>query len=152
MNKEVTVYENSPSSTLIKSLEAPALDPVILALANEHLAGKDYEELSREFGVNKDVVTQILNKKEVKSYIDTVFLNQGYLNRQKLSNLINQVVEAKVVDALESGEWSKKDLLDWLKFVQTISVETQGKEKGPQVQVNVQNNYMKLMKELFSDN
>ena len=39
--------------TLNKTLEAPALDPVVLALANDYLSGKGVTELADEYGISE---------------------------------------------------------------------------------------------------
>ena len=127
---------------LNKTLEAPALDPVVLALANDYLSGKGVNEIADEYGISEDRVTSVIEKKEVKNYI-------GYLNRIKRINLINSVIDQKIQEAVETGIYSKKDLLDWMKHLQ--EVETSLKPKASQgLQVAVQiNNYDKLMKDLM---
>ena len=102
---------------LNRSLEAPPLDPVMLALANDYLSGKAIDELADEYGISEDRVTSVIEKKEVKNYIDSVFATQGYLNRIKRINLINSVIDQKIQEAVETGIYSKKDLLDWMKHL-----------------------------------
>ena len=80
---------------LNRTLEIPPLDPVVLALANDYLSGKGVEEIAEEYGIAEDRVTAVIEKKEVKNYIDSVFSTQGYLNRIKRINLINQVIDPK---------------------------------------------------------
>ena len=105
---------------LNKSLDAPPLDPVLLSIANDYLAGHDVSKLSEEYGISEDRVTAVVEKKEVKNYIDSVFATQGYLNRIKRINLINRVIDQKMEEAMETGIYSKKDLLDWMKHLQDI--------------------------------
>ena len=105
---------------LNRTLEAPALDPVVLALANDYLSGKGVGEIADEYGISEDRVTAVIEKKEVKNYIDSVFATQGYLNRIKRINLINQVIDQKIAEAVETGIYSKKDLLDWMKHLQEV--------------------------------
>ena len=134
---------------LNKTLEAPALDPVVLALANDYLSGKGVTELADEYGISEDRVTSVIEKKEVKNYIDSVFATQGYLNRIKRINLINQVIDQKIQEAVETGIYSKKDLLDWMKHLQEVETSLKPKSaQGPQVAIQV-NNYDKLMKDLM---
>ena len=52
---------------LNRSLEAPPLDPVMLALANDYLSGKGIDELADEYGISEDRVTSVIEKKEVKN-------------------------------------------------------------------------------------
>jgi len=148
---DVVVYEpDNIATALTKSLEAPPIDPVMLSIANDVLAGKAVPDIAESVGIGVDLVAQILEKKEVKSYMDTVMFNQGYANRSKRLALINTVIEGKIQDALETGVWSKKDLLDWLKHLNDLEAAMRPKEKGPLVALQV-NNYDTLMKDLLTD-
>ena len=133
---------------LNRSLEAPPLDPVVLALANDYLSGKGVVEIADEYGITEDRVTAVIEKKEVKNYIDSVFATQGYLNRIKRINLINQVIDQKIQEAVETGIYSKKDLLDWMKHLQEVEKDLKPKQQGPAVAVQI-NNYDKLMRDLM---
>jgi hypothetical protein len=141
----------SPSTTveaLNRTLEAPALDPVILAIANDYLSGKDVEAISEEYGISRDRVISVVEKREVKAYIDGVYATQGYLNRGKRIDIINRVIDNKLEEALETGIFSKKDLLDWMKHLNELENSIKPVEKGPKVAVQV-NNYSKLMEDLL---
>lgn len=143
--------KTSPTTTveaLNRTLEAPALDPVVLALANDYLSGKSIQEIAEEYCISEDRVTTVLEKREVKSYVDSVFATQGYLNRVKRISLINAVIDSKLQEAVESGIYSKKDLLDWMKHLQEVETALKPKDRGPAVAVQI-NNYDKLMKDLL---
>ena len=145
----MTTKVTTTVDALNKTLEAPALDPVVLALANDYLSGKGVEEIASEYGISEDRVTAVIEKKEVKNYIDSVFATQGYLNRIKRINLINQVIDQKIQEAVETGIYSKKDLLDWMKHLQEVETSLKPKQsQGPAVAVQI-NNYDKLMKDLM---
>lgn len=133
---------------LNRGLEAPPLDPVMLALANDYLSGKSILEIADEYGISEDRVTSVIEQKEVKNYVDSVFATQGYLNRIKRINLINSVIDQKIQEAVETGIYSKKDLLDWMKHLQEVETSLKPKQTGPQVAVQI-NNYDKLMKDLM---
>lgn len=142
----------SPSTTidaLNKTLETPALDPVILAIANDYLSGKSVEDIAEEYSISRDRVTSVLDKREVKSYVDGVYATQGYLNRVKRLAIINKVIDEKLQEALETGVYSKKDLLDWMKHLNELETAVKPKEKTPAVAVQV-NNYETLVKDLLS--
>lgn len=130
------------------SLETPPLDPVVLALANDYLAGRSISEIADDYGITQDRVTAVLEKREVRAYVDNVFATQGYLNRIKRMQIINAVIDQKMTEALETGIYSKKDLLDWMKHLNEVEASVKPKEKGPAVAVQI-NNYDKLMKDLF---
>ena len=132
-----------------KTLEAPELDPVILGIANEHIQGRSHQEIADTFGTSQDRVAQVLDRREVKQYVDQVYLSQGYLNRFKRLDLINQVIQQKVEEALVGGgEISKKDLLEWLRLLQEMDKSARPQQKGPTVAVQV-NNYDSLMRDLM---
>ena len=139
----------STTDAINRSLDTPALDPVFLSIANDYLAGKSISSLADDYGLPADRITSVIEKKEVKSYIDTVYATQGYLNRVKRIDLINQVIEQKMADALETGVLSKKDLLDWLKLLNDMEASAKPKVTGPAVAIQV-NNYEKLMKDLVN--
>jgi len=141
----------SPTTTvdaLNKTLDAPALDPVLLSIANDYLSGKSIPDIADEYGISPDRVTSVVEKREVKTYIDNVYATQGYLNRGKRIALINAVIEQKLQDALETGIYSKKDLLEWLKHLADVEATLKPVQKGPAVAIQV-NNYDKLMQDLL---
>ena len=150
MTQEVLAPKHDVDA-LNKSLETPKLDPVLLAIANDYLAGEGVDKISKEYGVSQDRVTAVLDKDDVRKYIDNVYVTQGYLNRVRRMALVNQVIEQKVQDALESGVWSKRDLLDWMKHLNELEETAKPKKASPQVAVQI-NNYDKLMKDLFNGN
>jgi len=132
-----------------KSLETPALDPVFLSIANDYLQGKEIVEMAEDYGLPADRITAVLEKKEVKMYIDNVYLTQGYLHRLKRLAIINKVIDQKMDEALETGIYSKKDLLEWLKLLGDMENTAKPKQTGPAVAIQV-NNYERLMKDLIN--
>jgi hypothetical protein len=146
MGKEIII---STTDAINRSLDTPALDPVFLSIANDYLAGKTISSIADEYGLPADRITSVIEKKEVKTYIDSVYATQGYLNRVKRINIINQVIEQKMADALETGVFSKKDLLDWMKLLNDMEGQAKPKQTGPAVAIQV-NNYEKLMKDLVN--
>ena len=104
------------------------------------------DEIAEEYGF-RDCVTAVIEKKEVKSYIDSVFATQGYLNRIKRINLINSVIDQKIQEAVETGIYSKRpSRLDETSSRGRAVAEAQ--TQGPAVAVQI-NNYDKLMKDLM---
>ena len=134
---------------LNKSLETPALDPVLLSIANDYLEGREVKQIAVDYGISEDRVTSVIEKDEVKKYVDNVYVTQGYLNRVRRLGLVNKVIEQKIEDAMESGVWSKRDLLDWMKHLHELEESTKPKKTGPAVAEQI-NNYDKLMKDLMN--
>lgn len=136
------------AETINKSLDAPQLDPVLLRIANDHLAGDDVVTIASRYGVAPDRITNALDKADVKRYIDKTFETQGYMSRHKRLQIINKVIDSKLEEAAETGLYTKKDLLDWVKVVNEMDKTT---NKSTNVQVNQQNNIVNLVTDLFND-
>lgn len=145
-NNQITTA-STPSEVLNKSLEAPAIDPIMLMIANDHIAGLSIDEISDKYKVTQDRVVAVLDRKEVSKYIDKQFAQQGFVHRMKRMQLINRVIEEKIMEAEDSEVWTKKDLLDWLKLAKEEETSLMPKKDGPAVAVQV-NNFDKLMDEL----
>ena len=145
MSTDLQTYLGSINS----QLDTPQVDPLFLGIANKFLAGETVSAIATEYRLPDDRVTSILEKREVKSYIDGVYTSQGYMNRMKRLELINRVVEAKVQEAILTDEFSKKDLLDWMKLLNDMEAQAKPKASGPAIAVQV-NNYDRLMKDLIN--
>ena len=59
---------------LNKSLETPALDPVLLSIANDYLEGREVKQIAVDYGISEDRVTSVIEKDEVKKYVDNVYV------------------------------------------------------------------------------
>jgi hypothetical protein len=147
MNTPVTYSDN-----LNAALEGPELDPQHLVIANEMLSGKSITQISELTGLSCDQVTAVAERGEIKRYVDAVYMSQGYLNRVRRMNVINQVIDEKLREAAETGVFSKRDLLDWLKLLNDMDRDARPKAPTTAVQVNNQtNNYSSLMQDLLGD-
>lgn len=146
MKKEVVTY----SDNLNTSIEAPEVDPKHLILANELLSGKSIPQIAEEYGLTNDQVTAVVDRSEVKRYVDSVYMSQGYLHRSRRLKIINEVIDEKMAEARETGVFSKRDLLEWLKLLNDMERDSRPKTPTTAVQVNNQtNNYSTLMQDLF---
>ena len=147
MNTPVTYSDN-----LNAALEGPELDPQHLVIANEMLSGKSITQISELTGLSCDQVTAVAERGEIKRYVDAVYMSQGYLNRVRRMNVINQVIDEKLREAAETGVFSKRDLLDWLKLLNDMDRDARPKAPTTAVQVNNQTiNYSSLMQDLLGD-
>jgi len=140
-------------------MEEFKIGPEDLSVLNTYLSCTDIDMTANELGIPRQQIAQILNKREVKKVIDTVFLEQGYLNRFRLQDVLNTIVKEKIEEAEESGIYTNKDLLDILQFVHKINVEerklSNDREKidKPANQTNIQvndygSNYMDLLEKI----
>ncbi len=140
-----------PEQELIKSLEGKPLDPILLGVANEYLKGTSVIDIAEQFSTSGDVIISVLDKKDVKSYIEGVYMTQGYMDRFRKLAIINTVIEEKLKEAMETGTHSKKDLFDWIKLATQMESDMRPKQQpGVAVQINNNTNYHKVMTELLT--
>ena len=139
------------------SLELPQeqykLAPEALLIAETYLACLDIDETAQQLGVSTPEISQFLNKKEVKRFIDTIFLEKGYANKFKLQRLLDTIIESKLEEAEESGVFTNKDLLDVLKLQSDITKDIRKTTEDTQPQqtnIQVNNNLSGLLEKLVN--
>ena len=126
-------------------------------IANAWLMYGDVETTAEQMQIPRHEVVRVLQTAEVKRYIDGVYLDMGYRNKNKLGNLLDKMIDAKLADAEESGIYTSKDLLELIAMAHKMRMDEikANKEAGPgvAVQVNTNNfgdsNYGKLMHRLI---
>lgn len=131
--------------------------PENLEVANAYLSTGSAQLAAANLGVPLDNVYHILEKSDVKSYLNSVYLDQGYRNRFRLAELLDEIIESKLEEARTSEQYSSKDLVDIIALAHKISNDHNAK---PTMQQNVQinngpygeGNYGKLMEKLLGDN
>jgi predicted transcriptional regulator len=116
--------------------------PESLEVANTYLATGSITQTATLLGITPSEVSLYLDKREVKEYVDNVFLDQGYRNRGKLFALMEEIIESKLEEARESEVYTSKDLLDVLAQYHKMRQDEikNAKPSQPLHQVNVQNN------------
>lgn len=130
------------------------LEPESFDIANAYLKYGSSDEVSNQLGVPKHKVVEILQSPSVKSYIDGVYLDQGYRNRDKIGALLDKIIDKKLEEAEESGEYTSKDLVDLITLAHKMRIEEMKAQKKEQsTTVNVANfgqdsHYGKLMEKL----
>ena len=146
--------------------EITTISPEGLEVANSYLQFGNIRGVVEQLGVQENKVAEILNKREVKKYIDTVYLDIGYRNKNNIASLLDEMIANKLEEAQVSGVYSSKDLADLLQMahkmrMDEIKAQTElEKAQGTQVknQTNVQineglpfgqGNYGKLMEKLI---
>ena len=99
------------------------MSPEGLEIANKYLTSGSVEDVSSELNVSKDIVGSTLSKREVKHYIDTVYMDIGYRNRFKLGQTLDTIIDKKMEEAEESEMYSSKDIADLLNLAHKIRMD-----------------------------
>jgi len=144
------------------------MSPEGLEIANAYLAKGNIPDVCTALGVSENEVSEVLNKREIKQYIDTVFLDTGYRNRFKISETLDMLIEKKLEEADETEIYTTKDMADLLQMahkmrIEELKAQTEMEKAKAQVvktQVNIQDNsgspfgqgnYGELIKKLMKD-
>lgn len=150
------VPTNTPAETL-------RISPEGLEVANAYLQLQDLQKVATELDMPVDMVTSMLAKREVKTYIDNVFMNVGFNNQFKLRSAMDALIGQKFEELQEAGVGSGKDIADLLALSHKMTIETLDrqialeklKSESVKNQVNVQVNefgsgaYGNLMEKLL---
>jgi phage terminase small subunit len=64
-----------------------------------------------------------LAKREVKQYIDQIYLDTGYRNRFKLAEVLDDLIDRKLEEAEESEVYSNKDIADLVALSHKIRMD-----------------------------
>jgi hypothetical protein len=132
------------------------ISPEGFDIANAYLEHGDAEKVAEEMQLPVHEVVSVLRQKEVKTYLDGVYLDQGYRNRHKLGALLDKLIEKKLEEAEESEVYTSKDLFELIQFAHKMRIDEMKLEKdlGGSTTVNVaqfgDGNYGKLMERLLT--
>lgn len=146
--------------------ELTTIAPEGLEIANAYLTLGNIGAVCSMLHVPESRVAEVLGQREVKKYIDTVFLDSGYRNRNNIGSLMDEMIASKLEEAQESGVYSSKDLGDLLMMahkmrMDEITAQTKAAAVNVTNQTNVQinesvpfgqGNYGKLMEKLIGGN
>lgn len=150
--------------------EVTTISPEGLEIANCYLQFGNIRAVCDAMLVAEDRVVDILNKRDVKRYIDTVYLDMGYRNKNNIASLLDEMIQSKLDEAKETGVYSSKDLADLLQMAHKMRMdeikamaEIEKVQNGNSIrnQTNVQineampfgqGNYGKLMEKLLNGN
>jgi len=150
------------------SKEITTISPEGLEVANSYLTMGNIRGVCEVLSVSENKVVDILNRREVKKYIDTVYLDMGYRNKNNIASLLDEMINSKLEEAQESGVYSSKDLADLLQMAHKMrmdeikaqteldKVSNSGIKNQTNVQINDgipfgQGNYGKLMDKLLNN-
>lgn len=103
--------------------EVLRISPESLEISNAYLTYQSIPEVSKQLGIPTDLVSQTLDKREVRAYIDNVFLDYGFNNRFKLSGIMDEVIKRKLADLDENDMGSDKDIIDILALKHKMAMD-----------------------------
>ena len=149
--------------------EITTISPEGLEIANCYLQFGNIRAVCDYLQVPENKVVDLLNKREIKKYIDTVYLDMGYRNKNNIASLLDEMIQNKLEEAQETGVYSSKDSADLLQMAhkmrmdeikaqaELVKAESTNIKTQNNVQINSeglpfgQGNYGKLMEKLLKE-
>ena len=136
------------SKDLLTVEDADRLAPESLTVANNYLMTNDIGDTANALGIGRDKIVSILNRKEVRRYIDHIFLEQGYFNRSKIAAAMTDIIEKKLEELEDAEMSSTKDIADLLQMAHKMRMDElkviqagEKEDKAVKNQTNIQNNF-----------
>jgi hypothetical protein len=130
--------------------ETLQISPEALEVANCYLQLNDVRAVASELDLDPETVANYLSRREVRGYIDRVFMDTGYNNRFLMRRAMDALIKQKFSELEEAGTGSTKDISELLQLSHKMSMDLLDREialeklrsgpSGPQKQVNVQIN------------
>jgi len=146
---------------------ATKMSPEGLEIANTYLELGNIQAVCLRLKIDENTAQEYLGKREIKAYIDQVYLDTGYRNRFKLASTLDDIIERKLDEAEESQIYTNKDIADLLSMAHKMRMDEikaqaeleKAKATNIKNQTNVQindgafgsGNYGKLMEKLLKN-
>lgn len=140
------------TSMTVPALHTPAevldISPENLDVANTYLQTQSIQQVADILSIPTDMVSQILSRREVRTYIDNVFMDVGFNNRFRMRSAMDALIQKKFQELEEAEVGSSKDIADLLALSHKMSIDLLDrqiqleklKEANLKSQVNVQLN------------
>ena len=123
--------------------ESWVMNPECQTVAETYLMTTDVNFTAKELGIPREKVVYYLGRPEVKRFLDQIYLEQGYLNRHRLNDILTEVIDLKLEEMRESELGSKKDIADLIELalkMRAQEAKNTADSPTPRTQVNIQNN------------
>lgn len=135
------------NDVLVPDLMSPEGMDVIEAYLQ---CGSDVPTAARSLGMSEIAFRDIMNRSEVKNYLNDIFMESGFRNRDRLFGVLDEVIKRKLEELEETGMGSDQDIMDILWKAHKMKMEemkmmvelekAKAAVRAPANQTNIQNN------------
>lgn len=139
------------------------ISPEGLLVANSYLQHWDVTKVAQELDLPTHIVSSQLKTREIKSYVDSVYMDLGYRNKHTLAKTLDTIIDMKMEEIEEAELGSNKDILEILALAHKfrmdelkLQLELDNKKQEANTINNVQvinegSNYDKLLTALMTE-
>lgn len=112
------------NKSVIPAGGASPLSPEDISLSNMYFEmGMDARKTAMALSIPLNKVIESIKAPALSSYISTVLLEQGYMNRGKLFSTLDNIIEKKMEEMEENEMGSGKDIIDILALTHKMRME-----------------------------
>lgn len=79
-------------------------------------------------GMPTDMISEILSRKEIRAYINNVFMDVGFNNKFKMRELMDGIIQKKLQEMDENDLGSGKDIMEILALSHKMSMDILDRE------------------------
>ena len=149
----------------MSDLPAQSLQPEAIVVVEQYLRfNRDIDLVAAELNTTPTVIGDILNKREVRGYLDHLFMESGYRNREKFFDVLDNLLDDKIAELDKAQMGSSMDIMDIMKIYHgmkikelELSIKLQELQSAKQsagtinnVQINNSSGYDKLLDRIIA--
>jgi len=94
------------------------ISPEMLEVAQSYLTTNSILDTAEHLNIPSQTVTKYLDRREVRTFIDNVFMETGYRCRHKLGSTLDSIIDAKLSEMSDAEVTSSKDISELLALAQ----------------------------------
>lgn len=115
------------------------ITPEGLTIAETYLIQGNLQDTANALLMEPHEVSDYLQTREVKAYIDHAYLEGGYRNRNKIADALDNIIDLKLEEMAESEMGSTKDIADLIMMAHKMRME-ELKAMESTIKIQTQNN------------
>ena len=143
--KSLTKSNELMENSLLDTISLPVQ---FIPLVYEYINGESIDSLATKYNMEVTRISEFLNRREVKTFINTKLKNYKYLSLQKRIDLLSRAVDEKVAFAEENElPITNKDLVEVLKLLREEAKDLRS-ELSDDTGDEAKNNYIAIINQL----
>jgi len=125
LSKGFSIMASLPTAS---PAQAVVISPEALEIANSYLTTQNMQKTAYDLCIPIDQVADTLDKREVRSYIDQIFLESGFNSRYRMREVMDIIIQKKLQELDEAEVGSSKDIADLLALSHKMTMEQMDKQ------------------------
>lgn len=115
---------NLVPATNPSALMPEEIDPEGMLVVEAYLNNNfDITKTALALGQDKQEIVKIYNRPEVKGYLNTIFQDSGFRNKNKFFGLVDKLINMKLEEMDETGLGSSMDIMDMMKTAHRMKMD-----------------------------